>query len=197
MTWLPISLKNAAKCDKWYQLQNHSITESLNAKGAWEKLFKSHPRACRTSSVSNNKNPKEEGGTKKRDGGRNPLYLSLSLPIRAWVVEAQRWMKKKESGVAGERGVLPLYLSLLLFLFLRFAPVFARGKKENTRGGGFSFFSYFSFSRGRGTKPEKKQQKTAMFFTHFFFRTSFTDLSAAGLPAKLKHITQRRKRKQP
>lgn len=38
MTWLPISLKNAAKCDKWYQLQNHSITESLNANGAWEKL---------------------------------------------------------------------------------------------------------------------------------------------------------------
>ena len=52
MTWLPISLKNAAKCDKWYQLQNHSITESLNAKGAWEKLFTSHPRACRIS-VSN------------------------------------------------------------------------------------------------------------------------------------------------
>ena len=39
MTWLPISLKNAVKCDKWYQLQNHSITESLNANGAWEKLF--------------------------------------------------------------------------------------------------------------------------------------------------------------
>jgi len=37
MTWLPISLKNAAKCDKWYQLQNHSITESLNANGAREK----------------------------------------------------------------------------------------------------------------------------------------------------------------
>jgi len=54
VTWLPISLKNAAKCDKWYQLQNHSITESLNAKGAWEKLFTSHPRACRIS-VSNNK----------------------------------------------------------------------------------------------------------------------------------------------
>lgn len=34
MTWLPISLKNAAKCDKWYQLQNHLITESLNANGA-------------------------------------------------------------------------------------------------------------------------------------------------------------------
>ena len=39
MTWLPISLKNAAKCDNWYQLQNHSITESLNAKGAREDLF--------------------------------------------------------------------------------------------------------------------------------------------------------------
>lgn len=39
MTWLPISLKNAVKCDKWYQLQNHSITESLNANGAWEKLY--------------------------------------------------------------------------------------------------------------------------------------------------------------
>lgn len=26
MTWLPISLKNAAKCDKWYQLQNLPIT---------------------------------------------------------------------------------------------------------------------------------------------------------------------------
>lgn len=47
MTWLPISLKNAAKCDKWYQLQNHLITESLNAKGAWEKLLVSDPQACR------------------------------------------------------------------------------------------------------------------------------------------------------
>lgn len=55
MTWLPISLKNAAKCDKWYQLQNLSITESLNANGAWEKLFMSDPRACRIS-VSNKKN---------------------------------------------------------------------------------------------------------------------------------------------
>ena len=53
-TWLPISLKNAAKCDNWYQLQNHSITESLNAKGARGKLSKSDPRACRIS-VSNNK----------------------------------------------------------------------------------------------------------------------------------------------
>ena len=39
MTWLPISLKNAAKCDKWYQLQNLSITESLNANGTWKKAL--------------------------------------------------------------------------------------------------------------------------------------------------------------
>jgi len=37
MTWLPISLKNAAKCDKWYQLQNLLITESLNANGTRKK----------------------------------------------------------------------------------------------------------------------------------------------------------------
>lgn len=56
MTWLSISLKNAAACDKWYQLQNLSITESLNANGAWEKLFVSHPRACHTQ-CRTNKNP--------------------------------------------------------------------------------------------------------------------------------------------
>jgi hypothetical protein len=54
--WLPISLKNAAKCDKWYQLQNHPITESLNAKGAREKLFPSEPRACRILSVEQTSN---------------------------------------------------------------------------------------------------------------------------------------------
>jgi hypothetical protein len=46
MTWLPISLKNAAKCDKWYQLQNLSITESLNANGARKKLHWGQLRAC-------------------------------------------------------------------------------------------------------------------------------------------------------
>lgn len=54
MTWLPISLKNAAKCDKWYQLQNHPITESLNAKGAREKLFQVNPVHA-VFSVSNKK----------------------------------------------------------------------------------------------------------------------------------------------
>ena len=57
MTWLPISLKNAAKCDKWYQLQNHSITESLNAKGAREKFLADHPRACRSQCRSKTKEP--------------------------------------------------------------------------------------------------------------------------------------------
>jgi hypothetical protein len=52
MTWLPISLKNAAKCDKWYQLQNLSITESLNANGAWKKALVVQLQACHVS-VSN------------------------------------------------------------------------------------------------------------------------------------------------
>lgn len=55
MTWLSISLKNAAACDKWYQLQNHSITESLNANGAWEKPFVGHPRACHSQCRTNKK----------------------------------------------------------------------------------------------------------------------------------------------
>jgi len=57
MTWLPISLKNAAKCDKWYQLQNHSITESLNANGArWRSFPEPIPcmpySQCRTKTQS-------------------------------------------------------------------------------------------------------------------------------------------------
>lgn len=55
MTWLSISLKNAAACDKWYQLQNHFITESLNANGAWEKPFVGHPRACYSQCRTNKK----------------------------------------------------------------------------------------------------------------------------------------------
>jgi len=51
MTWLPISLKNAAKCDKWYQLQNLSITESLNANGTWEKTLVVQPQVCHDLSV--------------------------------------------------------------------------------------------------------------------------------------------------
>ena len=60
MTWLPISLKNAAKCDKWYQLQNHSITESLNANGAREKPPMAIPVHAASLSVEQKPNLKEE-----------------------------------------------------------------------------------------------------------------------------------------
>lgn len=60
MTWLPISLKNAAKCDKWYQLQNHSITESLNANGAREKPSTAIPVHAASLSVEQKPNLKRE-----------------------------------------------------------------------------------------------------------------------------------------
>ena len=86
MTWLPISLKNAAKCDKWYQLQNHSITESLNAKGAWEKLFTSHPRACRIS-VSNNKIHPCKIHVLSRGGEKNKREPSDWLKLKRTTLE--------------------------------------------------------------------------------------------------------------
>jgi len=58
MTWLPISLKNAAKCDKWYQLQNLSITESLNANGTWKKALVVQLQVCHVLSVE--QKPKNE-----------------------------------------------------------------------------------------------------------------------------------------
>ena len=60
MTWLPISLKNAAKCDKWYQLQNHSITESLNANGAREKPSTAIPVHAVSLSVEQKPNSQKE-----------------------------------------------------------------------------------------------------------------------------------------
>jgi len=60
MTWLPISLKNAAKCDKWYQLQNHSITESLNANGAREKPSTAIPVHAASLSVEQKPNLTKE-----------------------------------------------------------------------------------------------------------------------------------------
>jgi hypothetical protein len=56
MTWLPISLKNAAKCDKWYQLQNLSITESLNANGSWKKALVVQLQECHVSVSNKNQN---------------------------------------------------------------------------------------------------------------------------------------------
>ena len=76
MTWLSISLKNAAACDKWYQLQNLSITESLNANGAWEKPFVGHPRACHTQCRTNKKSPSQRRC-------HNPLWRVLAFKTRA------------------------------------------------------------------------------------------------------------------
>ena len=58
MTWLPISLKNAAKCDKWYQLQNLSITESLNANGLWKKGSPLELQRCHLQCRTKTKQPK-------------------------------------------------------------------------------------------------------------------------------------------
>jgi hypothetical protein len=126
MTWLPISLKNAVKCDKWYQLQNLSITESLNAKGAREKFLADQPRACRSQCRS------------KTTKDTTHFHEVLAT---TWCVDGIR--------------------VLLL-------PPFCGAARNKI-----------------------KTMKTK---THYF---CFTDLSAAGPPAELKHITQRRKRKQP
>jgi hypothetical protein len=99
MTWLPISLKNAAKCDKWYQLQNHSITESLNANGAREKPSTAYPVHA-VFSVSN-KNPKNK---KSLDlSRRRNFFLAIKwLPrinrqtVDSWVIQYKfSWTKKE------------------------------------------------------------------------------------------------------
>ena len=79
MTWLPISLKNAAKCDKWYQLQNHSITESLNANGAREKPSTGLTRACRNLSVEQKPKNTEESWLV---GKKIRIYIFLFSAIR-------------------------------------------------------------------------------------------------------------------
>jgi len=83
MTWLPISLKNAAKCDKWYQLQNHSITESLNANGAREKPPTAIPVHAVSLSVEQKPNPTEES------------WLVAHLPrIHFWRLPAAEWLPR-------------------------------------------------------------------------------------------------------
>lgn len=90
MTWLPISLKNAVKCDKWYQLQNHSITESLNANGAWEKLFRVIPVHA-IFSVSN-----------KQIIHVPSLYLSLSLFLSFPRASLSLFYRRRKGERAGE-----------------------------------------------------------------------------------------------
>ena len=50
-----------------YQLQNHFITESLNANGAWEKPFVGHPRACYSQCRTNKKKEILETRKKKEE----------------------------------------------------------------------------------------------------------------------------------
>jgi len=95
MTWLPISLKNAAKCDKWYQLQNHSITESLNANGAREKPPTAIPVHAVSLSVEQKPNPQKSLGLScpasalhgaQRDGGRVVTPNSTRHTVDSWVI---------------------------------------------------------------------------------------------------------------
>lgn len=178
MTWLPISLKNAAKCDKWYQLQNHSITESLNAKGAWEKLFMSHPRACRILSVERTKKHNNTPRTVKK-------YVCVSVKI------------KESPSLLGE-----IHISLCVY-----DP---RRRFENTHIHTHTYTQQcvraFCVCVCETKTTQQKNTQRSFFgcgLSHIFSSSgkkcvsSFTDLSAAGLPAELKHITQRRKRKQP
>lgn len=60
----------------------------------------------------------------------------------------------------------------------------------------FLFVLFFRKKKKASKKPKKQttREKISIFLSPFFF---FTDLSAAGVPAELKHITKRRKRKQP
>ena len=143
MTWLPISLKNAAKCDKWYQLQNHSITESLNANGAREKPLTAIPVHAVSLSVEQKPNSTKEPwlvSPRKSAGAVEWLPRIRRQTVDSWVIQ--------------------------LKLFCR------------------------SASCGKSTSGNTSLVKNT--------KISFvTDLSAAGSPAELKHITQRRKRKQP
>lgn len=171
MTWLSISLKNAAACDKWYQLQNHFITESLNANGAWEKPFVGHPRACHTQCRTNKKKKHKKG---------NLFFLSLCFFFKTRVRAQAR------------RGFLCFPRGRLAWCLLCRVRSFARAFPSREAGAAKQNFF-------------KKRKKTLRFFLIFkklknlniLFLFLFTDLSMAGLPAELKHITQRRKRKQP
>lgn len=147
MTWLSISLKNAAACDKWYQLQNHFITESLNANGAWEKPFVGHPRACHTQCRTKQK--------KKKLKKRKEKSFSLSFLV---------FFSKQESELRrGAKGVLPLLRAW------PFGLVFAVCD--------WVLFSNTSFcfpSREAGAAKQNffKKRKTLRFFIIFLKKTS-------------------------
>jgi hypothetical protein len=107
MTWLPISLKNAAKCDKWYQLQNHSITESLNANGAREKPPTAIPVHAVSLSVEQKPNPQKSLGLSRlasvqqcahRDGGRVVTPNSTRHTVDSWVIHKSLYSRSLRRG---------------------------------------------------------------------------------------------------
>lgn len=61
----------------------------------------------------------------------------------------------------------------------------------------FPFAGGRRFLAARLAQPNVFQKKHCVFSLRSTILILFTDLSMAGLPAELKHITQRRKRKQP
>jgi len=123
MTWLPISLKNAAKCDKWYQLQNHSITESLNANGAREKPFMGHPRACRILSV--------EHVYKKRKKLNARVLCSYGRDLSSFPIFSEK-----------QRGVRPAKVLLLCDFNSSQKPSCEKRKEEKVRKCFFLFSFY-------------------------------------------------------
>ena len=116
MTWLPISLKNAAKCDKWYQLQNHSITESLNANGAREKPPTAIPVHAVSLSVEQKPNPQKSLGLSRlasvqqcahRDGGRVVTPNSTRHTVDSWVIHKSlysRSLRRRASQPSRRKG---------------------------------------------------------------------------------------------
>lgn len=152
MTWLPISLKNAAKCDKWYQLQNHSITESLNANGAREKSFLTIPVHAVSLSVEQKPKFKQE----------------------SWLVE--KAIFRRPSGYPEVNASNRRFMGNSTKTLSAVASLLATVEKNKT--------------------SEKKEASRSL-CGNLLCLSFVTDLSAAGSPAELKHITQRRKRKQP
>lgn len=178
MTWLPISLKNAAKCDKWYELQNHSITESLNAKGAREKPVQGHPRACRFSVSNKNPNPPAFPAR-----GRACDQKSLGLSPVCNTIGAARWLPANREH--------PFHVGKFEEELQRKTHGL-RCQKTQPRASLYALSAAF----GACFKPSKPHNHNNS-FTKRLTPFLVTDLRAAGSPAELKHITQRRKRKQP
>jgi hypothetical protein len=204
MTWLPISVKNAAKCDKWYVLQNHPITESLNAKGAREKLFASDPRACRMLSVEQTKKHSEALLGKRAFGplasGRR-FVVSRSCPSGLVLVGAIRGSLAFPFDLGKERkrpkiNTPRLQSSLGTSSF--------RGLSSAEKGGNAKhkqqiseFLNDLPDAFLHCLHSKLSLARSAFRGTEMKTNQIFTDLSTVGLPAELKHITQRRKRKQP